>query len=69
MKDMITSLQIISLHKLKADAAEYSAIRDRTADPQTRERFGRIADHLYILASELDHAISTQMAENNATPH
>ena len=40
------------LEKLLADAAECALIRDLAADPQKRELFTRLPEHLATLASE-----------------
>ncbi|WP_315703849.1 MULTISPECIES: hypothetical protein [unclassified Bradyrhizobium] len=55
MKDMIAHLD-----KLRADAAECAMIRDLTTDRAKRELFGRLADHLDVLASEVERAVQRQ---------
>ncbi|WP_187436160.1 hypothetical protein [Bradyrhizobium hipponense] len=47
MKDMQAQLE-----KLRTDAAECALIRDLATDPQKRELFTRLADHLTDLAVE-----------------
>jgi hypothetical protein len=49
------------LEKLRADAAECALIRDLATDPQKRELFTRLADHLSVLASEVEAAIRTAL--------
>jgi hypothetical protein len=46
------------LEKLRTDAAECARIRDLATDPKKRELFGRLAEHLNALASEVEHAIA-----------
>jgi hypothetical protein len=53
MKDMVASLE-----KLHADAAEAALIRELATDPQKRELFTRLADHLTTLAQEVERAIA-----------
>ncbi len=55
MKDMRAHLE-----KLRADAAECALIRDLATDPQKRELFTRLADHLSALASEVEAEIATK---------
>jgi hypothetical protein len=45
------------LEKLRRDAAECALIRDLAADPKKRELFARLAEHLSVLASEVERAI------------
>ena len=52
MKDMQ-----VHAEKLRADAAECKLISDLATDPQKRELFARLADHLGVLAGEVEHAI------------
>jgi hypothetical protein len=44
------------LEKLRTDAAECKLISDLAADLQKRELFARLADHLNMLASEIEGA-------------
>jgi hypothetical protein len=53
MKDLQAQLE-----NLRADAAECALIRDLATDPKKRELFTRLADHLTVLASEVEHAIA-----------
>lgn len=55
MKDMIAHLE-----KLRADAAECAMIRDLATDRAKRELFGRLADHLDVLVSEVERAVQRQ---------
>jgi hypothetical protein len=53
MKDMKAHLE-----KLRADAAECALIRDLATDTKKRELFTRLAEHLQVLASEVERAIA-----------
>jgi hypothetical protein len=53
-----------SLDKLRADAAELSLIGALAADPQKREHYARLADHLNVLASEIARAIATKASDS-----
>jgi hypothetical protein len=53
MKDMLAQLE-----KLRTDAAECALIRDLATDPKKRELFARLADHLTVLASEVERAVA-----------
>lgn len=44
--------------KLRQDAAECALIRDLATDPAKRELFTRLADHLTVLAQEVERAIA-----------
>jgi hypothetical protein len=57
MQDMQASLE-----KLKQDAAEAAIIRDLATDPVKRELFTRLADHLSVLALEVEKAIKAKGA-------
>jgi hypothetical protein len=48
------------LDKLRADAADFVLMRNRSSDPDKRELFGRLADELAIEALELEQVIKTQ---------
>ena len=48
----------VQLEKLRADAAECALIRDLATDPKKRDLFTRLADHLMVLASEVERAIA-----------
>ncbi|WP_298106872.1 hypothetical protein [Bradyrhizobium sp.] len=56
MQDMKTHLE-----KLRADAAECALIRDLATDPAKRELFTRLAEHLAILAGEVEAALAASM--------
>jgi hypothetical protein len=47
--------------ELRADAAECALIRDLATDPQKRELFTRLANHLATLASEVEAAIAATL--------
>jgi hypothetical protein len=61
MKDMESQLE-----RLRADAAECALIRDLATDLQKRELFGRLAEHLNVLASEVERAIARASAGGDA---
>ena len=52
MKDML-----LHLEKLRTDAAECGLIRDLSTDPAKKDLFARLAQHLEVLASEVERAI------------
>ena len=52
MQDMRTYLE-----KLSTDAVDCALISKRATDAQTKELFDRLADHLAMLASELERGI------------
>ena len=53
MKDMEAHLE-----KLRRDAAECAIIRDLATDSKKRELFAKLAEHLSVLASEVERAIA-----------
>jgi hypothetical protein len=53
MKDMRAHLE-----KLRTQVAECELIRDLTTDRQKRELFNRLAEHLKVLAAEVERAIA-----------
>ena len=53
MKDMQAHLD-----KLRRDAAECAIIRDLASDQKKRELFTKLADHLSVLAAEVERAIA-----------
>jgi hypothetical protein len=55
-----------SLDKLRADAAEFSLIGVLAADPQKREHYARLAEHLNMLAKEIARAIAAK--PDDSTP-
>jgi len=57
MKDMTAHLE-----KPRVDAAECRLISDLATDPQKRELFARLAEHLGVLASEVERAIAAKTA-------
>jgi hypothetical protein len=46
------------LEKLRRDAAECAIIRDLATDPKKRELFTKLAEHMSVLASEVESAIA-----------
>jgi hypothetical protein len=64
MRDMQAHLE-----KLRVDAAECKLISDLATDLQKRELFARLADHLSVLAYELEQAIAAKMiSDSEAAP-
>ena len=55
MKDYLTHLE-----KLRAEAAECAAIRDRATDPAKRELFDRLSLHLRSIAHQVEQAMLTK---------
>jgi hypothetical protein len=53
MKDML-----VHLEKLRADAAECALIRDLATDQAKKDLFARLAQHLEVLAGEVERAIN-----------
>ena len=49
------------LEKLRADAAECALIRDLATDAEKRELFTRLAEHLSMLASQVEVAIAAKL--------
>lgn len=45
------------LEKLRTDAAECALIRDLATDPAKRELFDRLANHLTVLADQVETAM------------
>ncbi len=56
MQDMRAQLE-----KLRTDAAECALIRDLATDPQKRELFTRLAEHLSALARQVELAIAARL--------
>ncbi|MGY8705134.1 hypothetical protein RAD16_05245 [Bradyrhizobium sp. 18BD] len=52
MKDMQAQLE------KRTDATECALIRDLATDPKKRELFTRLADHLSVLAVEVERAVA-----------
>jgi hypothetical protein len=48
------------LEKLSTDAVDCAMISKRATDAQKREMFDRLAEHLAMLASELERAIEAK---------
>ena len=63
MRDMQASLE-----KLRTDAAEAALIRDLATDSHKRELFTKLADHLAMLAAEVERAIATQADRDRRCP-
>jgi hypothetical protein len=57
MEDMAAHLE-----KLRVDAEECVLISKLATDTQKRELFARLAEHLGVLASEVERAMATKMA-------
>ena len=51
------------LEKLRRDAAECAIIRDLATDPKKRELFTKLAEHMSVLASEVERAIAKDTEE------
>ena len=47
------------LEKLQVQVVQCEMIHDLATDPKKRELFGRLADHLKVLAGEIERAISS----------
>lgn len=56
MKDMRTHLE-----KLRAQVAECELIRDLTTDRAKRELFALVAEHLKVLAAEIERAMGADI--------
>ena len=56
---------LASLAKLRSEAAACAAVRDETTDAKKRELFARLAQHLGVLASEVERAIDRAREEYN----
>ena len=59
MKDMLGHLE-----KLRADAAECALIRDLATDQAKKDLFARLAQHLEVLAGEVERAINAAKETN-----
>jgi hypothetical protein len=55
------------LEKLRADAAECALIRDLATDPDKRELFTRLAEHLTTLAREIETVIAAKRGADDQT--
>jgi len=60
MKDMTAHLE-----KLRIDAEDCALISKLATDMQKRELFARLAEHLSLLASEIERAMAAKMAGGN----
>ncbi|MCK1575834.1 hypothetical protein [Bradyrhizobium sp. 174] len=52
------------LEKLRKDAAECALIGDLAIDSKKRELFTRLADHLTVLASQVERVIADSVKHN-----
>jgi hypothetical protein len=57
------------LEKLHRDAVDCALISKRAIDPRKEELFDRLADHLAMLASKLEHAIDRQSTAFSGGSH
>jgi hypothetical protein len=58
----------VRYEKLLADAAECAVLRDRATDAEKRELFGRLSEHLGVLASLMERAMGLQRARDIEGP-
>lgn len=58
----------VRYEKLLADAAECAILRDLATDTEKRELFGRLSEHLRVLASLMERAVGLQKAGGPLTP-
>jgi hypothetical protein len=56
MKDMQSHLE-----KLRADAEECAFISRAATSPEKKELFARLAEHMRVLASEVERAIASRV--------
>ena len=61
MKDMQ-----VHLEKLRTDAAECILISDKTDDPEKRQLFAMMAQHLTVLADEVQREIDRKLGQDGA---
>jgi ribosomal protein S7 len=54
------------LEKLRRDAAECALIRDLATDKAKREMFDRLANHLTVLADQVEMAMIERKSDANA---
>ena len=59
MKDMLAHLE-----KLRVDAAECALMRDLATDQAKKDLFARLAQHLEVLAGEVERAIKAANGTN-----
>lgn len=57
MEDMLTHLE-----KLRTDAAECVMISNKAANQDKRDLFAKLAQHLTVLADEVQHEIDRKIA-------
>ena len=60
MQDLMAHLE-----KLRIDAEDCALISKLATDMQKRELFARLAEHLGVLASEVERAMATRMADSD----
>lgn len=60
-------MQDMKAHLEKLRAAECALIRDLATDPRKRELFTRLAEHLNILAAEVESAIAAGLSGEKRT--
>jgi hypothetical protein len=58
----------VRYEKLLADAAECAQLRDFATDPEKRELFGRLSDHLNSLATLMQRAMGLQNVTETPLP-
>jgi len=63
-RDAMHDMQV-HLEKLRRDAAECAMIRDLATDATKRELFTKLADHLSVLADEVERAIAAAPEEHD----
>jgi hypothetical protein len=63
MKDYLASIE-----KLRKEAVDAALVRDLATDPAKRDMYGRIHDHLMMLANEVERALSRSGAGSGGEP-
>jgi type IV pilus assembly protein PilB len=63
----VDDVAMLTGRKVRADAAECALIRDLATDPRKRELFTRLAEHLSILATEVEAAIAAGLGGKEGT--
>jgi predicted nuclease of restriction endonuclease-like RecB superfamily len=61
MKDMR-----VHLEKLRSDAADCAVVSNLATDKDKQELFSRLAEHLNVLAAEVERAIASRMEDDRA---
>jgi hypothetical protein len=56
------------LEKLRIDAAECASISKRATEPKKQELFARLAEHLLVLAAEIECAVAAKEADVTGNP-